>query len=215
MSIPPLNPTSFRLPFSVDESVDAGVVQNLRYNTSSIVDLNQAIVALKSQVDSAKSTATSAVSKAESITSSGVTAFNTLAGNVTFFPRLGYVNDQLGNPAYTTQATDNGGKIIVGDSSAVAVTLNAGVGTPWFTIIDNDSSAVANLTPSSGTLYGPNHIPAGGFGVVYFDGIAFWAGIAPPIGIDSTVATAPLTVGGTRGSLTFSGGSLISSVQAT
>ena len=39
--------------------------------------------------------------------------------------------------------------------------------------------------------------------------------VAPPIGIDSTVTTAKLTAGGTPGSLTFVGGSCVSSVQAT
>jgi len=215
MSTPPLNPTSFRLPFDVEGKAEPEVVQALRYHSSGILDLNQAIVALKSQVDNAASTATAAPTATASANSAGVTAFNTLAGNVTYFPNLGNVNDQLGNPTYTTQSTDNGAKIIVGDSSAVAITLNASVGMPWFTIIDNDSSAVANLTPNAGILRGAQYIPPGGFGIVFFDGIYFWCGAAPPIGIDSTVATAPLTVGGTQGSMKFIGGSLISSVQAT
>lgn len=216
MANPSLNPTSFRYPLQLpDNASPEDIVSAVRYHSSGILDLNQAIVALKQQVDTASTTATSAATAASSVVSSGVTSFNTLAGNVTYFPRLGYVNDQLGQPAYTTQPTDNGAKIIVGDSSTVVVTLNAGVGTPWFTIIDNDSSSTATLTPSSGTLNGPHHIPPGGFGIVYFDGVYFWAGVAPPIGIDSTVATAKLTSGGTQGSLTFIGGSCVSSTQAT
>ena len=215
MSTPPLNPTSFRFPLQIgDDASPAEVIQAVRYHSNGIVDLNQAIVALKSQVDTAQSTATSAASAASS-TSAGVTSFNTLAGNVTFYPNLGYVNDQLGAPAYTTQGSDNGRKIIVGDSSAVAVTLSASVGIPWFAVIDNDSSAVANLTPSAGSLYGAQIIPPGGFGIVYFDGIAFWCGAAPPIGIDSTITMAKLTPGGTQGSMSFRYGSLVSSVQAT
>lgn len=215
MSTPPLNPPSFRLPFILPDDTPAEVKKALEFTYSGLVVHEQAFNAIKQQVDAAKSTATAAMETASSVTSSGVTAFNTLAGNVTFFPRLGYVNDQLGQPAYTTQTTDNGAKIIVGDSSVVAITLSAGVGTPWFTVIDNDSSAAATLTPSSGSLYGPNHIPAHGFGIVYWDGASFWAGVAPPIGIDSTVTTAKLTAGGTPGSLTFVGGSCVFSIQAT
>lgn len=178
-------------------------------------DHDQAITTLKQQLTAATFAMAAAATEESSSTTAGVTSFNTLAGNVTYFPYLGHVNDQLGNPAYTTQATDNGAKIIVGDSSVVAVTLNAGVGTPWFTIIDNDSSSYATLTPSAGTLFGAQRIPPRAFGVVYFDGIFFWCGAAPPIGIDSTVTTAPLTMGGTEGSMTFIAGSCVSSIQAT
>jgi hypothetical protein len=243
VSVPPLNPISQRLPFDVEGKAEPEVVANLRYNTSSIVDLNQAISALKTQVDAAHSTAKSAVSAvAAAVVSSGVTSFNTLAGNVTYFPFLGHVNDQLGNPAYTTQGSDDGAKIIVGDSSAVAITLDASVSLPWFTIIDNDSSSVATLTPSAGTLHGETTIPPMGFGIVFFDGVDWWCGavrlascgqfgyVRPDcvsigfdsstgsirtIGIDSTIATAPLTIGGSPGSMVFLNGLLISSVQAT
>jgi len=215
MSNQPLNPPSVRYPFTLPGDMDPELKRAVETTYNGFVVHEQAFRALKQQVDAAHATANKAVSAVDSRTvSSGVTAFNTLAGNVTFFPQLGHVNDQRGNPSYATVGTDNGAKIIVGDSSVVAITLDAGVGTPWFTIIDNDSSSVATLTPSSGTLHGPDHIPPRGFAVVYFDG-NFWAGVAPPIGIDSTVVTAPLTVGGTPGYMVFVGGSLISSVQAT
>lgn len=218
MANPPLNPISFRLPFNLDENnLDSSeLVKAVRYLASGSVDLNQAVASLKGQVDTAQTTATTAQATASVNTNTGVRSFNTLAGNVTFYPQLGAVNNQLGQPAYTTQQTDNGAKIIVGDSSAVAVTLNAGVGTPWFTVIDNDSSAVANLAPSAGSLFGAQSIPSGGFAIVYYDG-NFWCGATPNviIGIDSTVATAKLTGGGANGSMTFHSGVLISSVQAT
>lgn len=243
MANPPLNPISQRLPFDVEGKAEPEVVANLRYNTSGIVDLNQAVAALKSQVDAAHATAKSAIAAVSSsvVTSSGVTSFNTLAGNVTYFPYLGHVNNQLGNPAYTTQISDNGAKIIVGDSSIIAVTLDAAVGLPWFTFIDNDSSAAATLTPSAGSLHGESVIPGGGFGIIFFDGTDWYCGatklatladfgyVRPDgvslnlnglgnlrtIGVDSTIVTAPLTGGGTTGSMTFQNGLLISSIQAT
>lgn len=195
MSTPPLNPTSFRYPFQLsDEATLPEVIAAVRYHSSGILDLNQAITALKPQVDTAQTTANAAVAAATP-TSSGVTSFNTLSGNVTYFPRLGMVNDQRGNPTYLTEQTDNGGKIIVADSSPIVITLNASVGAPWFTTIDNDSSSMATLTPSSGSLFGEQTIPGNGFGIVYFDGTNFFCG-ATSAGGGGGGFTNPMTTAG-------------------
>ena len=201
MSSPPLNPTSFRYPFQLsDESTLQEVIAAVRYHSSGIVDLNQAIAALKPQVDTAQSTAEAAASATP--TSSGVKSFNTLVGNVTYFPQLGMVNDQRGNLTYLTEQTDNGAKIIVADSSPIVITLNAAVAAPWFTFIDNDSSATATLSPSSGSLFGEQSIPGNGFGIVFFDGTNFFCGAtqAPGAGSGITQLTGPVTAGPGSGS---------------
>lgn len=238
MSTPPLNPISLRLP-SFDLSTEEGRQAAHRYVASGIVDLNQAIAALKQQLTTTQATAKVAASN-NSVTSSGVTSFNTLAGNVTYFPFLGMVNDQLGNAAYLTQATDNGVKLIVGDSTPVAVTLNAGVPVPWFLLIDNDSGSMTNLTTTSGRINGPNSILPGGFGAIFFDGVNFWCGAtvmatdstpgyvqpdAVTIGIDSgllhtvgpsgTIPLGPLTDSGATGAIHVSEGLITSWLSPT
>lgn len=200
-----------------DEPTPSETALHTRLLYNGINDHDQAITTLKAQLTAAETAVTTVIENAaSSSTNPGVTAFNTLAGNVTYFPDLGKVNDQLGNPAYTVQVTDNGAKIIVGDSSAVAITLSP-TALPWFAIIDNDSSAAANLSPSSGALFGAQTIPGGGFGIVFFDGSNWWCGATPyvPIGIDSSITTAKLTGGGTQGVMVFENGILVSATQAT
>lgn len=178
MANPPLNPISFRLP-AFDLTTEEGRQQAHRYVASGIVDLNKAIKALKSQLDTTNTTVANNASSASSgPSSSGVISFNTLTGAVTYFPELGMVNDQLGNPSYLTQVSDSGKKIIVGDSVPGVITLNSSVPVPWFAIIDNDSTAPYSLIPSTGTLHGPNVINDSSFGIVFFDGTDFWAGVS-------------------------------------
>lgn len=173
-----VNPINVRLP-QFDLATEEGRQSAHRYLASGIVDLNQAIAYIKPVIDSTAKTANAAAST----TTSGVTSFNSETGTVVYFPQLGTVNNQLGNSSYQTQQTDNGAKIIVGDSSAVTVTLNPLVTAPWFTIIDNDSSSIASL---SGVVNGETSIPPGGFGIVYFDGADFWCG-ATRLASDSTL----------------------------
>lgn len=177
MSTPPTGNLVKWWPAVSDEPTPSETALHTRLLFNAANDHDQAITLLKQQLNNAGATATSVLEEiAAAVSSSGVTSFNTHIGNVTFFPQLGMVNDQLGQPTYLTQMTDNGVKIIVGDSVPVAITLNAGVSIPWFCIIDNDSSAVANLTPSSGALYGESSIPSDGFGIVFYDGTNFWCG---------------------------------------
>lgn len=244
MSSNPLVP-SFRLPSKIPDGVVHPTVKKAIENAvNGIVDLNQAIVALNSKVEAIPTTTTTTTTTNTEETS-GVTEFNSETGDVIYFPDLLAVNNQLGNPIYMTQTSDAGAKIIVGDSSPVTVNLNSSVTKPWGAIIDNDSSSSAALVPVSGTLYGAQAIPPGGFGIVCFDGINWWcgatkifipqtatcsqlgyvepdcvsigiaAGVISTIGIDSSVVTAKLTSGGTEGVLVFENGLLVSSVQAT
>ena len=54
MSKQTVNPISFRLPVQVDPSVHPSVHQALKDHDNSIVDLNQAIASLKSQIEALK-----------------------------------------------------------------------------------------------------------------------------------------------------------------
>lgn len=223
----PLNPINVRIP-QFDLSTDEGRQAAHRYLASGIVDLNQAIAALNKKVVPSTSTTT--------IIQSGGSGGGGGGSSV-----VGGVNDQIGVTAYTTQQSDYGVKLLLGDSSPVTVTLNPGVTTPWFVFIGNDSSALVSLTAGSpATLQGQNYIAPGLFGIVFYDGANFWSegvpiamdsslgivrpdnvsigisgGVISTIGIDSTIATAPLTPTGSRGSMIFIDGLLVSSVQAT
>ncbi len=164
-----LNPISFRVP-TFDLTSHDGLDAAHRYVVSGIVDLNQAIVQLKGQID------TNHESVTNTILSSG-------GGGISPAPptigTLGVVNDQLGAASYTTLQSDNGKKLIVGDSAPVTINLSNAVTVPWFVIIDNDSSAVANLTPVGGSVFGQSFISGGCFAIVAFDGANFWSGTAP------------------------------------
>jgi hypothetical protein len=93
------------------------------------------------------------------------------------FPFLGTVTDRRGNPLYLTQITDNGAKIILGDSSPITLQLNAMVTPPWFIIVDNDSSSTVTFIPTSGSVIGAHSMPDSSFTTIYFDGVNFFAGI--------------------------------------
>lgn len=183
MSSPPLNPPNVRYPFTLPDDLHPDVRKAIDFTLSGLTVHEQAFAALKPQIDAISAVA----NKAASTTVSGVSSFNSETGAVVYFPQLGMVNDQLGNPVYLTQQSDNGAKIIVGDSTAVAVTLNNSVTPPWFTIIDNDSGSVASLTPGVGaSLFGEQSIQPGGFGIIYYDGANFWCG-ATTVATDSTL----------------------------
>lgn len=179
-----LNPINFRLP-AFDLNSEQGRQDAHRWLASGVVDLNQAIAALVPKVDST-ATAVSNASSSSSTVVAGVSSFNSETGDVIFFPTLGNVNNQIGVTDYTTQTTDNGAKIVVGDSSAVAITLNDAVTAPWFCFIDNDSSSIASLIPASGTIHGQSYITGGSFGIVMFDGTDFWCGTTP-VATDSSL----------------------------
>lgn len=187
---PPINPPSQRTPPLLSEnSTMADVAEAMGKAFEGLVVHEQAFAAIPAQVAAqSKAAATAAAEEFVSTeTVTGVTSFNTQTGAILYFPGLGTVNDQLSEPAYTTQQSDAGAKIVVGDSSGVVVTLNNAVKAPWFTIIDNDSSTATMLMPDSGaSLYGAEFIYPGCFGIVFFDGTNFWSG-STPIATDSSL----------------------------
>jgi len=141
-----VNPTSFRFPFELkDQPPD--VVQAHRYSFQGILDLNNAVVALKSQI-SAIQTPTTGISSASAATNTITTVIDSILSG------LGTVNDQTGQVTYTTQTTDSGALLILNDASPVAVSLNSVVATPFALFITNAGIGTATLTPTSGTVNG-------------------------------------------------------------
>ncbi len=195
---PPINPPSVRFPFTLNEdSTQADVHDAIRTALNGLTVHEQAFANLPAQIAAqAKVAATAAPSSSPSGGSSSggsssagpVTAFNAQAGNIVYFPSLGFVNDQTGAPAYSATNADNGKKIIVATDSSATVALNSSVTAPWFVIIDNDSSGIAYLVADSGPIYGPQSIPGNGFGIVFFDGESWWADATPVSGGGSGVS---------------------------
>ena len=146
MSSNPLKP-SFRYPAALPAGVaHDSVVKAIQNSTNGLVDVNQAIVAIQSKIDSLK-TVTNTVT-----TSSGGRAVPVPSPFP--FPGLGADNNQTGNTAYTVVSTDNGILLILNDASPVAVTLDSTLVRPYLLFITNFGAGAATLTPSSGLING-------------------------------------------------------------
>ena len=185
---------SFRFPAALPEETAHPLVRAaIENNTNQLVDVNQAIVSLKNQLDVVKAgnttntTNETIIGTSGSGSTAGVTSFNGDSGVVTFFPDLGSVNNQTGQTSYTTQTQDNGALIILNNTSAVSVVLNFAVGTPWYTNLFNSGSGTVTVTATSGTINGgtsltllPNY-----FVTVYFDGVNWEASTLPIVPVNT------------------------------
>ena len=120
---PTINPPSVRYTYPLNENSTMGdVTEALRVAFNGLTNHEQAFANLPSQLATqATAAATTAIENFESVTTSGVTSFNALAGAILYFPGMGGVNNQLGETAYAVQQSDAGAKIIVGDSGAVTI----------------------------------------------------------------------------------------------
>lgn len=175
---PPINPPSVRKFPSLNEHSTMGdVASAIKVAFDGLTNHEQAFANLPSQIAAPAAAAPSTVvQNIESQTTTGVTAFNTQIGSVVYFPNLGMVNDQLGNPLYLTQQGDAGAKIVMGDSSPSIVQIGSALVPPWFAFIGNDSSAtVAIQTDSGATINGLGSIYPGGMSIVFYDGSTFWS----------------------------------------
>ncbi len=175
---PPINAPSMRNFPSLNEHSTMGDVANaVKVAFDGLTNHEQAFANLPSQIASqATAPATTVVQNIESQTTTGVTAFNTQTGAVAYFPALGLVRDELGNPLYVTAQGDAGAKIVMGDSSPSIVQLGSTLAPPWFAFIGNDSSAtVAIQTDSGATINGLESIYPGGLAIVFYDGTTFWS----------------------------------------
>lgn len=168
---------------------DMTVNERLLFNA--INDHDQAITTLATQGVPASTSTTTVISGGSG--GGGVTPVV-----VNPFPGLGSVNNQVGLTAYTTQMTDNGALILIGDSSTIAITLNSALVTPYFTSISNAGTSTATLTPSTGTINGSASLtlPAGSWVTVYFDNVN-WDAESPGTtagGVSQLLAGAGITL---------------------
>lgn len=205
-----INLESFRYPFETEISNESEGAKVAHRNTfQGILDLNQAVAALKSQISPTTTTATTTTTGTTTSTSS---ASQTVVSN-TATTTIGYVNDQTGVTAYTTQQSDYAKFIILDAATAIAVTLNT-AGTapaimlPWYATFLNYGAGTATLTPSAGTIsYAGNlgaasmPIPQGCAACVVYDGTNFWAELVPNIGnvVTQIIAGTNVTISPTSG----------------
>src|SRR5208283_3302417 len=95
------NPPSFRHPFETEiAKLPDGVQRAHRFAFNGILDLNQAVAALKNQVDAKTSKATTTAAAAASVSSSSETI-------IISPPTIGFVNNQTGVTSYTTLQSDS------------------------------------------------------------------------------------------------------------
>lgn len=215
-------PVSFRLPPKLGANPDPDLANTITVHDDAINDLQQAIPALKSQIDALKTGTSSG-------TSSSTTEQVSTETVVQVVNSIGFVNDQAGVTTYQTQQSDSGSLIVLDDASAIAVTLATvssvpAIQLPWSAAFLNLGAGTATLTPATGTISYAGHLAAGSmpiaqgqFALVWFDGVNFWAFLATlaPSGLSVTITTAALTTLGTQGSMTYVGGILTSQMQAT
>ena len=205
-----INLESFRYPFESEIANESEGAKTAHRNAfQGILDLNQAVASLKSQLTSTTTTTTTATTTSTASTSSGSETVVTNTSTTT----IGYVNDQSGVTAYTTVQSDYGKYIILDNASAIAVTLSVGssspaITVPWFTSILNYGAGTATLTPITGTISYDNNlaaasmpVPQGCVAVVVYDGTNFWAELVPNIGnvVTQIVAGTNVTISPTSG----------------
>jgi len=155
---------------------------NLRLLFTGHGDNNQAIVALKSQLDTLSTTVATAAANVATSTAKTVTVTQ-IAG----FSNLGVVNDQSGQTAYTVQGTDSGSLVVLNDASPIAVTLNSTVVLPYFVFLANQGTGTATMAASSGVINGTTAIPGASSVMAFYDGANWWiwyvqsSGGVPPL----------------------------------
>jgi hypothetical protein len=138
-----------------------------------LVDLNQAVGELKSQIDAA-TTASAAATTTETV--------NEYVTNITETSGLA-VSNRTGATTYSTQQSDGGAMLILNASTAIAVTLTTGFTVPWSVVILNLGAGTATLTPAAGaTISYPLNVGAtsrpvasGTSVTVAYDGSNFWS----------------------------------------
>lgn len=159
-----LNPIYLRYPFELRGQPEE-VVQAHRYAFQQLVDVNQAIAALNTKVNANTSTMAAAASTTSESVTQNITG-NPIVG-------LGGINDQTGSTSYTVTAADNGILLILNDASAVALTLNSALVTPYFFFVSNFGTGIVTATPTTGLVNGAASfvIPQGGLFLIGFDGV--------------------------------------------
>lgn len=219
----PLSP-SFRKPHTIPEgAAHPDVKEAIEDHDKNIVDLNQAIYALKPQITKIQEQVTTAASSTSASTAAAVAAARTEAESlIADLVMSGRVNNQTRNTTYTTQNSDNGALVLLNDSSPIGVELNNSVSQPWYCFIENNGSSVVTLTPQQGLINGDSHlsIAASLWATVFFDGSNYWAQTSASIaGVTQIVAGTNITISPPVGTgvvtVNASGGSTPTRYQVT
>ena len=169
-----VNPAQPYFP-QIDQSIDPKVSRHLQNLYTAINQHDLAIIKVNSKASNLQTSA-AAASTTEIVSSSSSSS------NVNNFTGLGSVNDQESVVSYTLQQSDNGALITISDASAIAISLNSNITSPFFCFLSNlGSSASATLTPTTGTVNGnatftllPNSLS-----VIVFSGGNWWASAVP------------------------------------
>lgn len=220
----PLSP-SFRKPHTIPEgAAHPDVKEAIEDHDKNIVDLNQAVYALKPQITTIQEQVAAAASSTSASTAAAVVAAKTEAESlIANLVMSGRVNNQTGNTAYTMQNSDNGALVLLNDSSPIGVGMNNSVSQPWYCFIENSGISVVTLTPQQGLINGDSHlsIAASLWATVFFDGSNYWAQTSASsiAGVTQIVAGTNITISppGGRGVVTVnaSGGSTPTRYQVT
>lgn len=168
------NPTSFRFPFTLPTDIHPGLKAAIKNTFNGLLDANQAIAALSEKVN-ANTSGVSTVTKTVTQISAGTASTSPAApvtGNVNLQP------NPVGGTSYITQSQDFGGLIVVQSTPAFAITLNSGLGTPYYTIVFNFGTGVVTMTPDVGLVNNGASVRLlqNQFAMVFFDPTRnFWA----------------------------------------
>jgi hypothetical protein len=204
----PVNPglvPSFRFPNNIsDQEVHPEVRKAIKSAFQAFTDIYSAIPQLKSQID-ANTASVAANSKAISVRSNVSSTSSTMSGAAS---GLGGVTNRTSVTSYPTSGSDNGTLLVLDDASAIAVTLNSGVSTPYLLFAINSGAGTATFTPSTGTVNGSANLPltTGEGAIFFFDGTN-WEAITCAVGgggggysLGGAVTTANVALGAGAGS---------------
>jgi len=193
-------PTSFRFPFALPEDVHSGVKDALRLTYQGVKDANDAIRALNTKVNTIQSVPAATTTPTTTQAAGG--------GGGGTSPSLGGVNDQTGNTAYTLQQSDFGGIVVLNTASPFALTLNSGITSPFYCVIENFGTGLATLTPDAVTALvntaASVNLPSGQSALLFWlSPVTWWMTTLPPlapvplVGVSGSLGGSPMTAGQT------------------
>lgn len=187
MAVNPTLQPGFRHSFNIESKNEPELAEAVRSHDNSIVDLNQAIRSIASQVSSLKSstasslTASSSTPSSSSVTAAQATTIANTQAAAAIASTLGPVNNQTGT-AYTIQSSDAYGYVSSNNAAAVTFTLNPNVAPQFFTAFENLGAGTLTLQPGTGvggtgTINGAANLAltTGEGAFVFFDGKNWWA----------------------------------------
>lgn len=168
------NPTSFRLPPLLTGLAHPQVVETIENHDQAINDLQQANQTNSNEISKFKASATASSSTTvEQVSTETIVEPGTVSS--------GAVNNQTGVTAYTSLQSDNGGLVVLDDSSAIAVTLTTSLTIPYYVTYSNQGPGAATFTPTTGQINGASTFTLAGssFVTLFLDGTNWWADTPP------------------------------------